>query len=94
MSELMIASLVLASLNLILALAVSVVYIRNHRQLRSPFTLALLLFGLFFVLHNAVLIVHELTMMPTFGPEAEVYLLIEGGLQSAALVALGVATLR
>ncbi len=84
----------LAALNALLALVVGAVYLRNHRQLRSPFTLALSLFAVFFVVHNGVLIYHFLTMMATFTAQAETLLLVEGLLQLGALSALAYATLR
>lgn len=82
----------LAALNAVLALAVAVVFYRNHRQIKSPFTLALTLFALFFVFHNSVLLYHFITMMGTIAGER--LLLAEGLLQLAALSALAYATLR
>ncbi len=94
MSFMMNATIVLAILNAALALAVGIVYLRNHRELRSPFTLALSLFALFFVAHNVLLVYHLTTMMATFTDQAAGFVLAEGVLQTAALGALAYATLR
>lgn len=94
MSPVMTVTVVLAILNAAIALAVGTVYLRNHRQLHSPMTLALSLFALFFLFHNAVLVYHLTSMMATFSGQAEVFLLLEGILQTGALGALGYATLR
>jgi hypothetical protein len=94
MSELMLASVALAALDALLAVVLAAVYVRNHRELRSPFTLGLVLFALFLVLHNAMVVYHFVTMMPQFIATNELWLLGENALQTAALVALVSATLR
>ncbi|MFO1532272.1 MAG: hypothetical protein ABR562_01015 [Thermoplasmatota archaeon] len=94
MSDLMTISVALSALNLILAAVVLVVYLRNHAQIRSRFTLALLVFALFLVVHNGLQIYHQVTMMATFTPQAEMFLLGENALQAAALAMLAWATLR
>lgn len=94
MSVIMTVNLVLAVVNGLLALAVGIVYVRNHRHIRSPFTLALSLFAAFFVLHNAVVAYHLATMMQDALVASEGLLLAEGLLQSAALAALAYAALR
>lgn len=85
-------NLILAILNGALALLIAGVYAKNYTQLRTPFTLALLLFAGFVVLHNAVLVYHYVTMMDAMGGEGLV--LAEGLLQFGALSALAYATLR
>jgi hypothetical protein len=94
MDSLMIACTALGGLNLLLALAVGAVYVRNHRQLHSPFTLALSLFAVFLVVHNALQVYHLLSMMATFTPQAEWFNLGEAALQSVALASLGYAVLQ
>jgi len=94
MSTMMILNVGLAVLNAALALAVGIVYLRNHRELRTPFTLALSLFALFLVVHNGLLAYHLASMMATFTATAEAFLLAEGLLQLGALGALAYATLR
>lgn len=94
MSEIMITSVVLASINTLLALVLGITYLKNHRVIRSPFTLGLLLFALFLLLFNATIVYHFVTMMPEFSPLSETLILIESLLQTAALGALAYATLR
>lgn len=94
MSSLMTASIALSALNLLLALAVLWVHGRNHGQIRSPFTLALLAFSLFLVLHNALQVYNLATMMAIYTDQAATLLLVENGLQLGALGMLVWATLR
>jgi len=94
MSTLMWIDVALTGLNGILTLALAFVYARNHRQIRSPFTLGLLLFALFLALHNGVVLYHLLTMMTVFASLGEPLLLVENVLQAGALVFLLRATLR
>jgi hypothetical protein len=94
MSVIMTVNLILAVVNGVLALILGAVYARNHAQIRSGFTLALVLFALFFVVHNAVVVYHLTTMMLDAAVAGEGFLLAEGVLQTAALAALAYATLR
>lgn len=94
MSELMYANIALALVNAVLALIVGAVYWRNHRQIHSPFTLALLLFAVSFVFHNGLVLYHYTTMMTEFYGISEVYLFVEGLLQAAGLGALVYATMQ
>lgn len=94
MSDLMTLSVALAGLNTLLALALGAIYLRNHREIKSPFTLGLLLFALFLVVHNGTVVYHFLTMMPYIVATGELYVLAEGVLQTAALGTLLHATLR
>lgn len=94
MSEVMMASVALAGLNAALALVVGAVYVKNHRAIRSPFTLGLLLFAAFLAVHNGMVVYHFLTMMAAPAPSGEAFLLAESVLQAGALAALVGATLR
>ena len=87
-------SLALAAINCILALVLGAVYWRNHRDIRSPFTLGLLLFAAFLVVHNALVVYRAFTMMTSTAPADETSLLVEELLQTGASGALVVATLR
>lgn len=87
-------SLVLAALNCILAIVLGAVYWRNHRDIRSPFTLGLLLFAVFLVVHNALIVYHAFTMMTSASSFDEGLLLTEELLQTGASATLLVATLR
>lgn len=89
----MLANVALAGLNTVLALALGAVYVRNHAAIKSPFTLGLLIFAVFLVVHNGVQVYDFFTMMGT-PPSNEVLLLAENLLQAAGLVALVSATMR
>jgi hypothetical protein len=94
MSLLMTLTVGLAAANGLAALVLAIVYARNHGQMRSPFTLGLLLFAVFLVVHSGVLVYTDLTMMATYTPRAEMLHLATTGLESAALATLTWATLR
>ncbi|HEV8359587.1 MAG TPA: hypothetical protein VGR28_03925 [Candidatus Thermoplasmatota archaeon] len=94
MPLLMDVSVALAAIDTVLAIVLGGVYVRNHREIRSPFTLGLLLFALFLVVHNGLQVYHFLTMMPYFIATGEGLLFAENVLQTAGLVALVAATLR
>lgn len=94
MTALMWANAALAAVAGLLGLALGAVYWRNHREIKSPFTLGLLLFALFVVVHNALVLWHLVTMMPQFAATGEATLAVEGALQVAALGALLWATMR
>jgi hypothetical protein len=94
MPLLMDASVALAAIDTVLAIVLGVVYMRNHREIRSPFTLGLLLFAVFLVVHNSLQVYHYLTMMPYFVATGEGLLFGENALQTAGIVALVAATLR
>lgn len=95
MSDLMTAAIALAALNLALALLVLGVYARNARQVRSPFTLALMAFSLFLVVHNGLQVYNLATLMEMFTTaRAQALLVAEGVLQAAALGMLVWATWR
>jgi hypothetical protein len=87
------AILALSIANLGLAVAVGVIYWRNHRAINSPFTWALALFATFLVLHNAFQI-YEFFAMMGFGGFPERLLVVEGLLEAATTVALLTAALR
>jgi hypothetical protein len=92
--SLMPAVIALSCLSGALALALAGIYLRNHRQVRSPFTLALLLFALFLVVQSAVAAYDDVTMMATFTPHAQARLVAEGVLEVLALGFLTWATMR
>lgn len=92
MSALEAVDLALAGVNCVLAVVLAVVYWRNHRQLRSPFTLGLLLFATFLLVNNAMVLYDAWSMMMLGGNAWSA--LVREGLQTAASVALVVATLR
>lgn len=87
-------TLALTALNGALALILAAIYVRNHRQVRSPFTLGLLLFALFLVAHAAATFYNDVTMMATYTDRAEMLHFATSILELAALGALMWATMR
>ena len=94
MTAIQLATVILAAINCILALVLGAIYWRNHREMKSPFTLGLLLFALFLLIHNALAVYHYFTMMSDTAAEGDTFLLIEAVLQSIASGALLWATMR
>lgn len=94
MTLVMMLNLGLMAVNGILSIVLGSVYVRNHRQLRSPFTRAMVLFAVFLVVHSSLSIYHALSMMATYTTQAELFLLGECTLELVALFALTYATMR
>jgi hypothetical protein len=94
MTILMWTNVGLAGANLVLVAVIAFVYARNYTQVRSPFTLGLLSFSVFLLLHNGLVLYHLLTMMTVYAQLGEVFLLVENLVQLVALGALVRATLR
>lgn len=90
----MTACLATAALNTVLAVVLGAVYVRNHAQIRSMFTLGLLLFAAALLVHNGMQVWHFVTMMPSFAAVDPNLILVENVLQTASLGALVGATLR
>lgn len=90
----MMLSLALTALSGVLAAVLAAVYARNHRQVRSPFTLGLLLFSLFLLLHAAVTLYTDAAMMAEYTARAEVLHVATGAVEVAALGALAWSTMR
>lgn len=94
MTLLMTLTLALTALNGVLALVLAAIYVRNHREMRSPFTLGLLVFAVFLVAHAAVTLYNDATMMATYTGRAETLHFATSVLELAALGALTWATMR
>lgn len=94
MTALMTLEIVLSLLNAVLGLVLAAVYARNHRDVRSPFTLGLLLFSAFVVLHSAVSVYADVTMMASASAQVAAWRLVESVVEAFGLAALCWATLR
>ncbi|MCA1812472.1 MAG: hypothetical protein LC624_00800 [Halobacteriales archaeon] len=94
MSDMMMLSTGLAVLDALLAAGLLLVYLRNHREVRSPFTLGLALFAAFVVVYDVTQLYHYWSMAAMFPMVDERMVLLEGALQTGALGALLGATLR
>ena len=85
---LMVGSVAVGVLNAVLALALIGVYGAVYAKTKAPFTLALLVFGLAFLLHNGLVIYSYLSMMPLLPPEMNPFLLGIGALEAGGLGAV------
>ncbi|OGS50051.1 MAG: hypothetical protein A3K65_07530 [Euryarchaeota archaeon RBG_16_68_12] len=85
---LMVGSVAVGVLNAVLALALIGVYGAVYAKTKAPFTLALVVFGLAFLLHNGLVIYSYLSMMPLLPPEMNPYLLGIGALEAGGLGAV------
>ncbi|MHB8633985.1 MAG: hypothetical protein ACYDBQ_08485 [Thermoplasmatota archaeon] len=94
MSAVMDVEFGLTAANGVLAVLLATVYARNHRDLRSPFTLGLLLFAAFLIVHSLFSVYVDATMMATYAPRAELLLVGESVLELFGLLALTWATWR
>lgn len=63
-------------------------------EMKSPFTLGLLVFSAFLLVHNALAVYHYFTMMSESAVAGDNLLLVEAILQTAASSALVYATMR
>lgn len=88
------AGVVLAGVNAAAALVLAAVYWRNHRAMRSPFTLGLLLFAAFLFVHNALIIYDAYDSMMLKTGRDGTRLFVEELLQLGACGALLWATMR
>lgn len=94
MTAVQLATVALAGINCALAIVLAWVYLKNHMEMRSPFTLGLLLFAGFLLVHNALAVYHYFTMMSDTSAAGDTFLLVEAVLQTTAVGALLWATMR
>lgn len=94
MTAVQLVTVLFAGINCVLAVVLAGVYLRNHVRLRSPFTLGLLLFAGFLLVHNALAVYHYFTMMGPSPAAGDTFLLVEALLQTGAVGALLWATMR
>ena len=85
MSDLMIATIVLAGVNVILASILLVVYRGVYARTKASFTLALLLFALAFLAQNLLVAYSFVTMMAIVPTALDPYLLAIGALEASGL---------
>jgi len=85
MSDLMIATIVLAGVNVILASILLVVYRGVYARTKASFTLALLLFALAFLAQNLLVAYSFVTMMAIVPTALDPYLLAIGALEGLGL---------
>ena len=81
----MILTVGLAAVNAALSSGLLFVYVLSYRKVRAPFTLGLLLFALFFLLHNLLAAYAYFTMMSVVNEALQPYLAAIMGLEATAL---------
>ncbi|MBI2101027.1 hypothetical protein HYT53_00260 [Candidatus Woesearchaeota archaeon] len=64
------------------------IYIKNLRNIKSKFTIGLLIFAVLFLAQSLVSLYYYLTMMDYYSPEVEVHVFILTLLQTAAFLVL------
>ena len=88
MAMLMSFTTILASISTLLLAGLLYVYIKNLKNIKSKFTIGLLVFALLFLLQNLVSLYYYLTMMEYYSPEVEVHVFILTLLQTIAFLIL------
>jgi hypothetical protein len=88
MSEMMTASILVGSLNAVLATVLLVVYSGVYGRTKAPFTLALLLFAAAFLAQNVLIVYSFVTMMSIVPGALDPYLLGIGVFEALGLGAM------
>lgn len=94
METAMLLSHIFTGINLALSLALSSLYLDMVKKTKSSFACGLLIFGLLFVMQNAVSFYFFTTMMPFFVPEVASYVMVLSIFQTAGLATLNWITWR
>jgi len=84
----MIASILVGGVNVVLASILLVVYRGVYTRTKAPFTLALLLFAIAFLVQNALVVYSFATMMSLVPAALDPYLLAIGALEALGLGAM------
>ncbi len=81
-------------LNIILVIALLVVYIRNFAKIRSGFTLGLIIFAGVFLIQNIALLYFTMHVIPVMDKAADSFTMVFSLLQTAAFAVLNYITWR
>ena len=79
---------IIASINMVLILALLYVYVKNLIRIRSGFTFGLVLFAALFLFHNILVFYFSITMMPLYADAVSPYMLVFTILQAFAFAIL------
>lgn len=90
------AGIVLSGVNVVLLLALSVVWLRNYRTFRTPLLLGLVAFAVVLLIENAAAIYYFFSMKMLFAadPTVQTVVAVLRGLQFVALAFLTYVTLK
>jgi len=79
---------IISGINLLLIIGLLSVYVKNLIEIKSWFTIGLVLFGALFFIQNGILFYFSITMMPLYAEGIGTYMLILSILQTAAFAIL------
>ncbi len=85
-------AIILEAINSLLLLTLLYVYFGNYRQMRSNFTLGLIVFAAFLLLQNLVALYFHLMMVDYYSGAVMQHALVLNSLQTIALVVLNYVT--
>ncbi len=88
------ASLIIASINIVLLLGILYIYSKNLLKIKSLFTAGLFIFASLFLIHNLLFVYFAITMMPYYADGLQMYTLVFNGLQMIAFAILNIITWR
>ncbi|MFC6988883.1 hypothetical protein ACFQJD_09475 [Haloplanus sp. GCM10025708] len=90
------AASALSAVNVVLLLALVVVWLRNYRQFRTPLTLGLVAFGVVLVVENLVALAFYFSMGMLYAGSSTAQLAVLGmrGLQFLAVLAITYVSMR
>jgi hypothetical protein len=94
MSTLMYVSIIGAGANLLFVGALLYVYGTSYKNMRTGFTLGLLVFAALFLLHNAITLFSFVTMMPIYAAGVDLQVALFTLVQTVGLGVLLVTTWR
>lgn len=96
MNTVTLAGIVLSGVNVVLLLALSVVWLRNYRTFRTPLLLGLVAFAAVLLVENAAAIYYffSMEMLFTADPTVQTVVAVLRGLQFVALAFLTYVTLK
>ena len=88
MTQLMTAIGILTAISILALLGLVYVYYRNLKQIKSKFTIGLLIFALLFLMQNVISVYYYATMMDYYVPEVKMHVFILTLLQTIGFLIL------
>jgi len=85
-------AVILEAINSLLLLSLLYIYFGNYRQVKSNFTIGIILFAAFLLLQNLVALYFHLMMVDYYSGPVMGHALVLSGLQTIALVVLNYVT--
>ena len=88
MTQLMTAIGILTAISILALLGLVYVYYRNLKQIKSKFTIGLLIFALLFLMQNVISVYYYATMMDYYVDQVQPFVFVFSLLQTIAFVVL------